>query len=72
MFCGCFTGHRNKNWPIKSSFYHGPDYEIGALWKVQKKEEGGIGSEASEEEEEEDEKEAPVPHSAFPGPRACL
>jgi COMPASS component SWD3 len=47
-------GHRNKNWPIKSSFYHGPDYEIGSLWKVQGKKEDSSNS----DEEGDDEKES--------------
>jgi len=30
-------GHRNQHWPIKSSFFHGADYEIGGLWHQESK-----------------------------------
>jgi len=44
-------GHRNKNWMIKSSFFLGSDYEIGALWRVEKKD--GCGSDDNEDNDEE-------------------
>jgi len=43
-------GHRNQNWPIKSSFFHGPEYEIGALWRVEKKESIGDDNEDGDKE----------------------